>query len=137
MSKVYYNHTHTLPPVREGLRPAATIALKRVGNDFHYGIAICSKYDNFSKKYGRKVAEERLEKKFRISSIPKDLLSHEEQLGEQGIILIFLYQLAKAVTINSKKWKKKVTKFNLEQAREAAQAKVVIMNATSSENNNN
>lgn len=119
MSKVYYNHTSKLEAVKAGFAPAATIALQKVGNNFIYGISICSAYDNFSKKYGREIATARMEKGFKITPIPESLLKEVESLGaeeEKAMCLAFLYQLAYSVTTKSRRWKKKITRFNKEQA---------------------
>lgn len=117
MSQVYYNHTTKLNVVKDGYVPAATIALRKEGNNFVYGVSICSKYDNFSKKYGREIALNRLERNFKVTEIPADLMkaAEAEGMGEKGICLPFLYQLAASVTTKNRKWKKKITKFNLEQ----------------------
>jgi hypothetical protein len=111
MSKVFFTHTTKLDIVKAGVVPAATIAIKRVGNKFHYGVAICSKFDNFSKKYGREVAENRLNQEFGILDIPAPLAN----LSEREATLAQLYNLAASVVVKSKKWKKRVTKFNLAQ----------------------
>lgn len=108
MSKVYFNHTTKLRVVKEGYVPAATIALKRVGDKFHYGVAICSKYDNFSKKLGREVAINRMEQGFGVLEVPKPLI----ELSENEACLSQLYNIAASVVLKNKKWKKKITKFN-------------------------
>lgn len=111
MSQTFFTHTTKLDVVKDGLVPAATIALKKVGNKFHYGVAICSKYDNFSKKFGRETAEGRLNQEFGVLDIPAPL----RDLPEREACLIQLYNLAASVVVKSKKWKKRVTKFNLAQ----------------------
>lgn len=114
MSQVYFNHTTKQDLVKMGLVPAATIALKREGNNFIFGIAMCSKYDNYSKKTGREVAENRLNQGFRTTPIPEGLLKLETEIGEKNMCLAFLYQLSASVTAKSRKWKRKITKFNFE-----------------------
>ena len=111
MSKVYFNHTTKLHWVKMGLIPAVTIALTKVDDKFHYGIAICSKYDNFSKKHGREIAENRLKQGFGEVEVPKTLLG----LSEKEQCLTMLYSLATSVVVKNKKWKKRVTKFNIAQ----------------------
>ena len=111
MSKVYFNHTTKLEVVKLGLVPAATIALTKVGDKFHYGVAICSRFDNFSKKDGREVAENRLKQGFGELEIPAPL----KDLSEKEQCLNMLYNLAATVVVKNRKWKKKVTKFNMAQ----------------------
>lgn len=111
MSKVYFNHTTKLEVVKLGLVPAATIALTKVGDKFYYGVAICSRYDNFSKKFGREVAENRLKQGFGELEIPAPL----KDLSEKEQCLNMLYNLAATVVVKNRKWKKKVTKFNMAQ----------------------
>ena len=111
MSQVYFNHTSKLEVVKQGLVPPTTIALKKEGLNFIYGIAICSKYDNFSKKHGREIAANRMENRFRTTEIPKEMLKSD--LTEKQMCLIFLYQLAFSVTLKNKSWKKKITRFNI------------------------
>lgn len=114
MSQVSFFHTSKFGAVKQKLAPAATIALKRDGNDFVYGVTICSKYDNFSKKEGRERALARAEQEFRRTRIPESLLSHEgKELTANQVDRIFLVQLGQSVTKQHKKWKKKITKFNL------------------------
>lgn len=108
MSKVYFFHTTKLDLVKTFKLPGATIALKRVDDTFHYGISICSKYDNFSKKYGREIAQSRLERGFGIIQVPKVVKDFPEQEGS----LKQLYQLATTVATRTKKWKKRIAKFN-------------------------
>ena len=121
MSKVYFNHTTKLEVTKLGIVPAATIALTKVGDKFHYGVSICSRYDNFSKKHGREVAENRMKQEFGVLEIPAPLSNATEK--EQ--CLTMLYNLAASVVIKNKKWKKKVTKFNMGQ--KLPQAKVIPM----------
>lgn len=114
MSKVYYNHTTKLYPVKAGLAPAATIAMKREGDFFVWGIAICSKNDNFNKTYGRETAELRMNQGFRVTPVPKAL---KESLANVGISeemqnLAFLYQLAATITAKPRAWRRKLSKFN-------------------------
>lgn len=118
MSKVYYNHTTKLRIVKKGYVPAATIALKMEDGKFKYGVAICSKYDNYSRKYGREIAENRLNQGFGEMEIPAPL----KDLPEQEACLAQLYNIVQSVVLKNRKWKRRVTKFNL-------QAKVVDLKA--------
>lgn len=115
MSKVYFNHTTKLEAVKKGLAPAATIALRREGNEFHYGITICSRYDNYNKAQGREIALARLEQGFYKTTIPSDLALIESKIGEKEMCLTFLYQLSASVTMKSRKWRKRITRFNMER----------------------
>jgi hypothetical protein len=111
MSKVYYYHTTKLKPVKRKQVPASTIALKKVGDKFYYGISICSRQDNFSKKFGRETAELRMNSGFGILDVPKafsDLSDHEACIAQ-------LCNLAASTVLKNRKWKKKITKFNQEQ----------------------
>lgn len=115
MGKVYYFHTTKLDATKAGIVPASTIALKLSDDktQFQYGVAICSKYDNFSKKYGREVADNRLKQGFGVIEVPKvigknDLTDHEACMYQ-------LFNLVLSVVKKNKKWKKKITRFNLEQ----------------------
>lgn len=124
MSKVYYNHTTKQQAVKRGFAPAATIALQRVGNEFHYGITICSKYDNPNKATGREIALARMNQGFRKTAIPEALLKND---STGDICLTFLYQLSASVSSNHRKWKNKITKFN--KGREES-ARIVASNVT-------
>lgn len=112
MSQVYYNHTTKQLGVKFGVIPPATIALVREGNNFKYGVTICSKYDNFQKKTGREIAENRMKQGFRTTPVPASLLELEKEIGEKAANLTFLYQLSSSVSLHTRKWKKKITKFN-------------------------
>lgn len=111
MSKTYFSHTTKLEVTKLGIVPAATIALKKVGNEFHYGISICSIYDNFSKKSGREISENRLNQGFGVLPVPAVL----EGLTEKQACLAQLYNLVESVVCKNRKWKKRITKFNLGQ----------------------
>lgn len=111
MSKTFFTHTTKLEVVKNKLVPASTIAIKKVGERFHYGVAICSKYDNFSKKYGREVAEKRLNEGFGALDVPAPL----KNVNEKEAILAQLYNLAASVVVKNKKWKRRITKFNQNQ----------------------
>lgn len=111
MSKVYFSHTTKLEVTKLGIVPAATIALKRVGDEFHYGVSICSLYDNFSKKSGREIAENRLNNGFGTLPVPKVL----EGMTEKQACLAQLYNLVSSVVCRNRKWKKRITKFNMGQ----------------------
>lgn len=126
MSKTFFMHTTKTPPVKEKFVPAASIALKRVGDKFHYGVAICSKYDNFSKKYGREIAESRMNQGFAVMDVPKPLLNLDEKVS----CLAQIYNISASLVVKNKKWKKRVAKFNIEQNNGA---KIVFLN---SENKN-
>ncbi len=127
MSKVYYAHTTKLPIVKEGYVPPATIAITMVGGIFRYGISICSRYDNFSKKSGREIAENRLNNYFGSLPIPELLRS----LPEKQACLSQLYNLTASVVVKNRKWKKRITKFNLAQKLQETQGKLVEMNTSS------
>lgn len=127
MSEVYFNHTTKNEAVKQGFAPASTVAIRREGNSFVYGVAICSAYDSFSKKAGREIATARLNERFRVTPIPEGLLAFEKEVGEKQITLTFLYMLSKSITASPKKWVKKVTKFN--RSNEST-AKVVRMIAS-------
>jgi hypothetical protein len=112
MSEVFIFHTTKLRAVKLKLAPAATIALKRDGNDFVYGVTLCSKSNNFSKKSGREIAIGRMNQEFRRTPIPQDFLDHEKEIGPKVMCRIFTVQLGQSITRKSKVWKKKITKFN-------------------------
>lgn len=107
-SKVYYYHTSKLEIVKRGYVPAATIALRKEGDKFTYGVAICSQDDNFSKKYGRNLATARLECKFGESEVKGNL----KDLPEHDACMQLLFSLAESVVLRTKRWKKKISKFN-------------------------
>lgn len=115
MGKVYYFHTTKLDSTKLGITPASTIALKMSDDktQFHYGVAICSKYDNFSKKYGREVAENRLNQGFGIITVPK--LVDLNGLSDHQACMSQLINLVISVVKKNRKWKKKITRFNIEQ----------------------
>lgn len=110
MSKVYYYHTSKLEVSKLGIVPTCTIALKKEGNKFVYGIAICSKYDNFSRKQGREIAENRLNQRFGELEVPKNL----DGLSDHQAALRQLFSIVRSVIIKNRKWKRKVTSFNLQ-----------------------
>ena len=120
MSKTYYYHTTKLEATKMGLVPACTIALRKDGDKFVYGVSICSRYDNFSRKYGREVAENRLNQGFGIIDIAKirDFKTHNvdvQSISDHQMCMQQLFNLVISVVKKNKKWKKRITRFNLTQ----------------------
>jgi|SRR5688572_871945 len=124
MSKVYYFHTSKLDVVKFGFAPASTIALRLDDeeNKIYYGVAICSKQDNFSRKYGREIAGQRVNKKFGVIKITpgmrKNFANDHEMCKDQ------LFNLVKSVVTKQEKWKRRVTEYNKKEK----EPKVVQMN---------
>ena len=52
--------TFYLPKVRSGSRPEVTLLVKKSGDVFEYGVAVCNEKDNFSRLVGRRLAFTRL-----------------------------------------------------------------------------
>lgn len=124
MSKTYYFHTTKLDVTKEGKVPASTIALEKVGDTIYYGVSICSKYDNFSRKYGREVATNRLQQNFGTIRVLPSYAKRFE--SENDLCLDQLFTLVKSVVLHNRKWKKRITRFNLDQKKGA---KVVQLNS--------
>lgn len=110
MSKVYFYHTTKLEVVKNKERSAATIAVQKVGDQFKYGIALCSKYDNFSRKKGRELAQQRLEAGF--ASMKTPTYKKTEAPTEEQECLTALFNLASSVVVKETKWKKRLEEFN-------------------------
>jgi len=110
MEKVYFSHTSKSEGVKKGFRRPATIGLKLSsdGKNFLYGITICSKQDNFSRKIGREIVQERINTNFGCIPVPKSF----DDLNDKKKCLTMLYSLSSSVYIREKKWKKAITKFN-------------------------
>ena len=53
----YYRHYHIDNPKISHI----TIAARFVDDEFHYNVSLCSKKDQFSRKLGRQLAEQRLD----------------------------------------------------------------------------
>lgn len=131
MSKVFFVHTTKLDIVKWGVVPAATIALSKEGDKFKVGVTICSKYDNFSKKYGREIAQKRLDQGFMTMDVPKPL----EGLNEKEACLTQIYQIASSVVSRSKKWKKKITRFEQGLKTKVVPIETVVHNSSAEEKN--
>lgn len=111
MAKTFFSHTSKLDVTKAGVVPASTVAVQIDGNTIKFGVSICSKYDNFSKKYGREVAENRMNQGFGVIEMPKPLVG----LDERTASLAQLYNIVASVVTKNRKWKKRITKFNLAQ----------------------
>jgi len=112
MSKVFYFHTSKFEVTKMGIVPACTIALQKDGDSFKFGLSICSKHDNFNRKIGREVAENRLNKGFGlIKEVPANIAS----LTENEQCLAQLYSIVVSVVRKNRKWKRRITRFNQEQ----------------------
>jgi len=114
-TKVFYYHTTKLSITKRGLVPPCTIAVQKDGDKIVYGISICSKHDNFSRKIGREVAELRMNCGFGYIDVAK--IKSQGESDEQ-LVLKVLWPLVKSVVTRHRKWKSKLSKFN--KARAAA-----------------
>lgn len=110
MSKTYFNHTSKLEITKRKLVPNCTLAIQRVGDSFWYGVTICSKYDNFCKATGRKIAEQRLIEGFGVMKVPEII----KNLNEKQSYLAQLYNLTYSVITKTRRWKGRITRFNME-----------------------
>lgn len=108
MSKVYYNHTSKLEATKSHKAPACTIALQRTGDLFYYGIAICSRKDNFSKSVGREIANSRLQSSFGTMPVPPKLMD----MPESQACRLQLFHITESVVRNNNRWRRKLNKFN-------------------------
>lgn len=76
-TKVYFGYTPYIPKnfAEEWDMEAsrATIAMRKDGNAILYGVSICSHNDNFNKKEGRTLAEERLNRSPQFIEIPENI----------------------------------------------------------------
>jgi hypothetical protein len=113
MSRSYVYHTSKLRSVKEGFIPASTIALKREGNTIIFGISMCSKDDNFSRKFGKEAAEQRMNENFGVFK----LKGVREDANEHELCMFHLYNLVQSVVLNRRKWRKRIAKFNAEKAK--------------------
>jgi len=113
-SKVFYYHTTKLEVTKAGIVPACTIAIRKDADGFRYGVSICSKRDNFSRKLGREVAENRLNQGFGLIESDK-VPAKFDSFTETEQCLAQLYNLVISVVKKNRKWKRRVTKFNQEQ----------------------
>lgn len=108
-TKVFYYHTTKLSITKRGLVPPCTIAVQKDGDKIIYGISICSKHDNFSRKVGREVAMLRMISGFGYIDATK--IKNEGETDEQ-LVLKVLWPLVKSVVTRHRKWKSKLSKFN-------------------------
>jgi hypothetical protein len=115
MSKVFYYHTTKLLVTKHNLVPPCTIAVQKDGDVIKYGIAICSKHDNFSRKMGREIALLRLISGFGSIPVEKVLLKRKAPLKDvtdEQLVLTVLWSMAASIVKRNRKWKSKLTKFN-------------------------
>lgn len=96
-------------------RARATIALQKVGNDIHYGIAVCSEEDNFMKKEGRAMAEARLKSGYGKYTLDKDSVASFaiEFQDEHEVCLYLLRNMANSVAKDIRKTQQKIGKKKL------------------------
>jgi hypothetical protein len=115
-SKIYFYHTTKLNWVKLGLVQPCTIAIRKQGDIFEYGIAICSKDDNFNKKLGRELATERLLKGFGSINVRDSWKSYKLSENDTHFMLMEqLRSLAESSVTNQKKWFKRLRNFNHSQ----------------------
>lgn len=113
MSKSYIYHTSKLRAVKEGFIPPSTIVLKKEGNSIIFGISMCSKDDNFSRKFGKEAAEQRMNENFGVF----ELKGVKEDVDEHELCMSHLYNLVQSVTLHGRRWRKKIAKFNADKVK--------------------
>lgn len=119
-SKVYFQHTSKSFWTKFKLAPPSTIAIKKVDNQFIYGVAICGDGDNFSKTKGRELSEERLTGLFGRIMVPE----RWNNLPEHKQCLWMLKNLTDSIVKNPIKWKKKLYDFNNQSAIEKSKSEI-------------
>lgn len=106
--EIYFQHTDPFfHNYRVGER--ATIACKLVGNEIHYGVAVCSKGDNFSREKGRDIAIERMQQGFAVSKYDNGY--YDKFDSKHKALIAFMRTFSKSFDKNPRKYKEKVTKF--------------------------
>lgn len=113
-TKVYYYHTSKLLATKHKVVPPCTIAVQKDGDLIKYGIAICSKHDNFSRKTGREISEARLNLNFGHIEVAKIMTKNGqlEDVTDEQLLFKVLWSLVSSIVKKNKKWKSKLTKFN-------------------------
>lgn len=105
-TKVYYGYTPYIPKNLaeewEIEASRATIAIRKDGNAILYGVSICSHNDNFIRKEGRALAEERLNKSPKFIEVPESLIKHAGLKDDHDICLYFLRNMIKSLTKRDK-----------------------------------
>ncbi len=89
------------------------IALKKEPKRFVYGVSVCTIGDSFDKGYGRKLAEQRLNKNFGVIKITKETTKLIERMGEHRAALHILKNLADSVGKNPERFKRRIERFNI------------------------
>lgn len=123
-NKVYFAYTKHVDVMFSYLDPLyipdttrATVAMRKVGNEIHFGISVCSEGDNFKKEIGRKIAEERLNAgygKFLIGSHMAGKFKDDHEL-----CLYFLNCITNATQKNLRRAQYKIGEWNRQKQNEA------------------
>lgn len=97
-----------------GERVTIAVMYDYSANQLHYGISICSPYDNFDRKRGQKEALRRLKEGFGVVPYSMD----KPSCGSKGMqpidaASVFLSNLKIAVEANHRKFKKRLIAHNL------------------------
>ena len=96
----------------------ATIVLKKVNDDeIHYGVSVCSKGDIWDKKKGRKIAEDRLNRRMGVIKISPTLKKGIETKGEKPILLALLNSITESVFLKMGDYKRKINLLELRDSR--------------------
>lgn len=93
----------------------ATIALKKEGDKYKYGIAICSVDDNFNKHFGKMLAEKRLQRGFGEIPVAKLAEFTKDKNSEETKALRVLSQLKNTVQQKLPKYKRKLEEWQKNQ----------------------
>lgn len=111
VGKIYHSFTPHVDPIsREVVWKGATtarvaIAVRKVGNDIQYGMTVCSETENFCRKLGRELAEDRLINGGQGSgsfTIPPKLLAmfYAEKMDDHDISIYMLQNMIDSMTSN-------------------------------------
>ena len=105
-NKVYFGYTPYIPKnlaEMHGFEASrATIALKIEGRTVKYGISVCSHNDNFCKKEGRKLAEDRLTNEPESFEIPEHIARDLRFRDSHDLSLYFLRNMIQSTSYRRK-----------------------------------
>lgn len=104
--------THTEPACPGYQCNRATIACTLQDSKIVYGIAICADDDNFSRVYGRELAEERMKANYGVYDVKEDDFYTTGKTPEQAVAL-FALNLRRAVAKNYSRYKHKIHEFRI------------------------
>ena len=109
INNVFYLHTEHNSELQHK-QDRASIACRVVDNVIQFGVTVCGQTDNFSREKGRNLATQRMYEGF--GKVSRNTGFYSQFKDNEAAMQALAGQLAKAITKDFNKYKRRIHKYN-------------------------